>query len=620
MPVEMAPPTYFGNLPAIQPPQSENLLQTAQQVEQLHQAQTMSPYQVQAAQGSIQSQQLQNQQTQMEMDSQRGLMKMYLGAGGNPDSMTPQLAAQNGVLPKDYMAMKNNFLNMAKTKSEVDKNVQDVTDEWHDTLHNAYQPVADEPDPAKQAQMLSTINQGLQQRYPNKSSADLLQWTDPQAFKLAMAAYTTDKWTTAQGAAMRGQAATTQAQTAATRGAAVLPGEQAASDQAQRSDIAAKLGAAPDAATYDRLRDASGQAPLFPSSRLVFDPTGKQWLPGQQTAVQRVGMNSEQRTQADQAAANAAQNALPKTEPELALILNDPTKPQAVRDAARAALNTLTQAKIAARPVTNINTTAPGLGPGGPDTSKLTGDDYLNALPPGTSAQVKAIAEGRAVMPSAASRSQAAMQLRNAVFQYDPSYSDQRAQIRRALTTGIDGRNIGNLNTAAVHLDQLGEISKAMDNGTFQPGTNLWNQAVTMFGGAAPTNYEGLRQAVAGEMDAALHGTSTIPGRDAIAATMPAKSAPGQMTGIIDTNLRTLGAKLNTYEQRYRQQSPGDQVWSPVLPAARGVFQKHGFDPTAPAGQTAAPKFKVGDSVMYQGKPHKVSAVEPTTGKLTIEP
>ena len=38
-------------------------------------------------------------------------------------------------------------------------------------------------------------------------------------------------------------------------------------------------------------------------------------------------------------------------------------------------------------------------------------------------------------------------------------------------------------------------------------------------------------------------------------------------------------------------------------------------------GQPAAtaPKFKVGDSVTYQGKPHKVTAVDPQTGKLTLE-
>ena len=74
MPVDMAPPQY-GNLPQIAPPQSQNLLDATQQAQQIRQAQAMGPYQLASAQAGVQGQQLQNQQAQMEMDSQKGLMK-----------------------------------------------------------------------------------------------------------------------------------------------------------------------------------------------------------------------------------------------------------------------------------------------------------------------------------------------------------------------------------------------------------------------------------------------------------------------------------------------------------------------------------------------------------------
>jgi hypothetical protein len=492
------------------------------------------------------------------------------------------------------MAFRTNMLNMAKTKSEVDKNVQDVTDEWHDTLHNAYQPAMDEPDPAKQEQMVGTINQGLLSRYPNKQATDLVQWTNPNDFKMAMAAYTTDKWTTAQGAVMRGNAAAKNAGTEAAKEAALLPEQQAAADQAQRSNIAAKLGSMEDPASYDQARDAyvagGGSAAVFPPSRMVFDQAGKM-IPSAQTAIQRAGMTAEQRTQADQAAANAAQ---PKTEAELAAVAADPSKPQAARDAANEALRRLDQSKLAARPVTNINTTAPGLGTPASDTSKLTGEDYLNSLPAGTAAQIRAIAEGRATMPSAATRSQAAIQIRNAVFQYDPSYSDQRAQVRKAFTTGADGRNIGALNTAAVHLDQFADAAGAMANGSFVPGNAVWNRITSAFGATAPTNFAALKSAVSGEMASALKGNATDPEIANVAKSIDAANSPAQLQGVVETNLHVLGAKLSTYQQRYRQQIPGDTTYSPVLPAARGVFQKHGFDPTNPNGGT-------GLSVVYQG-------------------
>jgi hypothetical protein len=238
-------------------------------------------------------------------------------------------------------------------------------------------------------------------------------------------------------------------------------------------------------------------------------------------------------------------------------------------------------------PRTTFNLQANGVQGGGTpatnsDGTPLSPDQQYQSFG-AKSGVVKGIVEGRQTAPSgSAQRSPYWQDVMNKVYQVDPQWSEQRAQVRKAFTTGTDGRNIGNLNTASVHLDALGEISKALDNGTFQPGNALWNKAKTMFGGAAPTDYEGLKQAVAGEMDAALHGTSTIPGRDEIAATMPAKNAPGQMTGIIDTNLKTIGAKLQTYKERYEQQNPGDTVYSPVLPSAQAVFAKHA------AGQSAA--------------------------------
>jgi hypothetical protein len=585
----MAPPTYFGNLPPIQSPQSDqNFLQMAQQAEALNTAKQLSPYQVAGAAAGVQGQQLQIQQQQLEIQSQEGLMKAYLAANGDPDKAT-QIAPQYGVLPKDIMAFRTNMMNLAKTKSEVDKNVQDVTDEWHDTLHNAYQPVVDEPDPAKQAQMVATINQGLLQRYPNKQASDLVQWTDPNAFKMAMAAYTTDKWTTAQGALMRGAAAGTNAGTNVTKENAELPAQQAASELALRSSTAGQLGAATAPDAYDQIRDSyiakGGNQAIFPPSRMVYDQTGAM-VPAQRMAIQRAGMTAEQRTQADQAAAVAAQNAKPKTEAELAATANDPTKSQAERDQATAALKTLDASKIAARPVVNVNTTAPGL-PANPNQQQqqLSGEAFLGSLPPGTAAQIRAIAEGRAVMPSAATRSQAAIQIRNAVFQYDPTYSDQRAQVRKAFTTGSDGRNIGALNTAAVHLDQFADAATAMQNGSFTPGNAVWNSLRSTFGSTAPTNFQTLKTAVSGEMASALKGNATDPEIANVSKAIDEANSPAQLQGVVETNLHVLGAKLSTYQQRYQQQIPGDQVWSPVLPAAKGVFSKHGFDPTAPAGQ-----------------------------------
>jgi hypothetical protein len=141
-----------------------------------------------------------------------------------------------------------------------------------------------------------------------------------------------------------------------------------------------------------------------------------------------------------------------------------------------------------------------------------------------------------------------------------------------------------------VHLDQLQDAATAMGNGAFAPGNAAWNAVRSTFGSAAPTNFEALKNAVAGELASALKGNATDPEIANVSKSIQAANSPAQLQGVIDTNMHVLGAKLNTYEQRYQQQIPGDTVYSPILPAARRVFQKHGFDPTAAAAGAATYK------------------------------
>lgn len=251
----------------------------------------------------------------------------------------------------------------------------------------------------------------------------------------------------------------------------------------------------------------------------------------------------------------------------------------AISGPAKAKLQLSITQKKAEHPANVNNIGIPGL-TAAVANSPLTGADFLKTLPPGLGAQVKAIAEGRAALPPFGSRGVTAP-LRDAVFKYDPNFSEQRGQVRKAFTAGNDGRNIGALNTASVHLDQLGDAAAALDNGSITPGNALKNYLSKTFGDSAPTNFEALKAAVAGELANALKGQATDSEIANISKNVLAAGSPKQLKGFIETNLHTLGAKLNTYQERYRQQIPDDNVWSPVLPSTRAVYQKHGFDPTA---------------------------------------
>lgn len=572
----------------IKPPVSQSPLEMAAQLQQLRGGQQ----EMALRQQQMQTQQLQQQEMQMNLDQRKAINDAYHDAltvnpDGTPNIDTGKLSqalATNGhgeAIPdiiKGVAAYQTSQATLKEAQQKVGVGERDAAGAAGAAVLQAdgdpnllvtllqHAAAAHEVDPQTAAKWLLPIQQSLQQdpsgasaKVIAKQIAQQLVAQSPKQQELA------NQKQTAQGAQMRGQAAQEQADRAKTES----DRKDAASDLATAAspdEYTAKLGALPPAIGV-----------LFPKAGQVFDATGKATPDGLQR-VRFVGM-----TPAEQNAAGKPAKESNPTEASLATIATDPSKTPEERAAAEAALKRLDTSKIAARPI--IQTVIPGLGnQAGQGTATLTGEDYLHSLPPATANQIRAISEGRLPMPSASTRDQGAKDLRNGVMQYDPDFSEQKAQIRKAFTTGSDGRNIGNLNTAIVHLDQLGDIAKGMDNGSFQPGNDLWNRAKTMFGGAMPMNYEGLRQAVAGEMDAALHGTSTIPGREAIAATMPAKASPGQMSGIIETNLQTLGTKLNTYDQRYHQQIPGDKVWSPVLPAAQAVFQKHGLNPTAQDG------------------------------------
>ncbi len=229
-----------------------------------------------------------------------------------------------------------------------------------------------------------------------------------------------------------------------------------------------------------------------------------------------------------------------------------------------------------------------GFGAGSPNAN-LTGEEFLATLPVGQANQIRAMSEGRMTAPTASARTPAAIALRNALLQYDPQFSEQRAQIRKAFTTGKDGTNIGALNTAPVHLDQMAEAAAAMKNGTFQPGNAVYNYIATKFGASAPTNYKFVMNALAGEAASALKGTATDPEISHIMETLHSDMSPEQAAGVAKTGLHVLAAKLNTYAERYQQQlGEKDTHWSPVLPSAQRVFDKYGIGLTEKPAETPA--------------------------------
>ena len=595
--------------------------------------QRLIPGQQQIQQQTIQANQLAIQQQQRDLNDQQMMTKALIQSKpGDLDDIAKN-ALQLGVSPKGLLAFQTQFSELARNRAMLSDEELKSQGAREQALTETAGSLLELPDvAARQAQ------------WPNARANLILNWQmKPEQIPEQ---YPGDEWlnanykVTAMGAAATMRALAMQ-QLASARSTALGnvklgPGQVLVRPDASAAAPGPPLGQAP---TPPQASMIGQGAVVPPQGGAIAPPTN--FTPIQQTAPTSQAPGAPATGMVPPAPATGAtvtpgvhvvaSNPAPVRAPASKVIQRteaDGKVHNVMVDSAGKDIADMGVGRQPTAPVVNV--TMPGLGPHETAANAgLTGDAYLAALPPATAAQIRAVAEGRAVMPPPSryvrpgAPLSPADQIRAGVFQYDPDYSDQRAQIRKSLMTGTESKTIGNNNTAIVHMDQLEDIAKSLDNGTLQPGNALWNSFVNTFGAAPPTNYEGLRQALAGEMDQALHGTSTIEGRQAVAATIPAKLAPGQMAGIIHTDMQTLATKLATYQQRYQALVPGDKYWSPVLPQARAVMLKNGFDPNAVQSQHqqgGAPKFKVGDPVMYQGKSHKVTAVDPQTGKLTLEP
>lgn len=538
----------------------------------------------QLEQQQIQTGQLANQKNQLMMADQEKVRQAWQESGGDPDKLIKR-SIELGAGPDTITGLQQHFLNVRKTNAEIDDKAL------------AGRKYHNEQMAGLTAQALALDDATYAAQWPNLKAAALridpqLQLPDQPIPKEDLQhlrlGFMTDDALLKEEEEKRKKAAESRAVAGEGREQQLFPAKLSeAETKAQAGALsfaAQKLGAARSQEEYARVLNSlpHGVAVQFPAAE-GWDATETP------AAVRQVGMSPEQQ----QAASTRSEEVAKLNSPaQLAARASDPNRTPEERAAAKAALKLLEQHAIASRPV--VQTVIPGLnggGAGGGPTTQVTGDDYLKTLPAGTAAQVRAIAEGRATIPSGSSRSQAAIQLRDAVFRYDPGFSEQRAQVRRAFTTGTDGRNIGNLNTAIAHLGRLGDLAEGLQNGSFTPGNELYNYFKDKFGSPAVTNFALLKDAVAGEMAAALKGNATDIEIEKMGKSIKASNSPEQMRRIVGEGMGILNDKATTYNERYHSLMP-DDAWSPILPSARAQLERHGIKAPAAtaAGAGASPK------------------------------
>lgn len=192
---------------------------------------------------------------------------------------------------------------------------------------------------------------------------------------------------------------------------------------------------------------------------------------------------------------------------------------------------------------------------------------------------------------------------------YDTTLYGNRAPTRKAFTTGTQGQQINAINTAIGHIDQLLNLAPQMNNSSFVAGNAMKNKIATAFGSDAATNFDTLKDALAGEISSVLSkGGATVSGIAEAKERIKSSSSPEQLAGYVKTILPVMGSKLNALDYQYHQAMGANDPFSALSPEAKTILRKNGINPDEPLGASSGPR--AGYVIDPAGARHYVSDVD----------
>jgi hypothetical protein len=278
----------------------------------------------------------------------------------------------------------------------------------------------------------------------------------------------------------------------------------------------------------------------------------------------------------------------------------------------------------------------PAANPNGPH-----GDAYLQAIEPTKAAQVKALAEGRMAFPTGtALKSPYWQAMLQDVAQYDPSFDavnyNARAGTRKAFTSGPESRTVNALNTVAEHLGTLSDYAGDLNNTGFQPYNRLKNSVAATFGDPDIAKFNTAKKAVADEVAKVWRasGGSQMDIEENL-KNLDGAQSPEQLNAAIGTLTKLIGGKVAALQDQYTSGMGTTKDLRPLVsPEA-----KHAFDKTiersglaqddfgnigdalqasaaapvapAPAAAPAQGSFQIGQIIMHNGRPYRVTGGDP---------
>ena len=173
---------------------------------------------------------------------------------------------------------------------------------------------------------------------------------------------------------------------------------------------------------------------------------------------------------------------------------------------------------------------------------------YVSVLDPANPEKVVFMRAGDAAQAGAGTPQSIGFQIDKAVTRY--------------MTAGQGATNINYFNTSIDHLKLLSEAADALNNGDIQRLNQAGNAFARETGDPAPTNFETVKSAVAGELAKTFKGTGATDQEIAeINQAINQSESPDQLHSAINYYLRLMDGKLNALRLQYAQGKQGQPAF-----------------------------------------------------------
>jgi hypothetical protein len=215
---------------------------------------------------------------------------------------------------------------------------------------------------------------------------------------------------------------------------------------------------------------------------------------------------------------------------------------------------------------------------------QLTGDQFLNTLPPNVQPLIKKYANGELALTPQMTRTPAGASLLQAVTQYDPTFDatnfQKRQQTATAFSKGKQGDAIRAANQTLYHMGNLYQRTEDLNNLDILPG--LLNAPINYiqqrgFGDPRQGRYKQSAQAVASELRKVFAGTGggSLQELKDWEKSFDPNAGEEQQKAYIQNGVDLLRGALQSLESQYQSGMGLNKNMGDLLtPEARNVYQK----------------------------------------------